>query len=156
MTTKVCVINFGPDTITVQAVDPRNPARVFVEESVFPGQVSDNVYVHNTQVLRVLEGRLPGMPNDEGRPDVTQDTATLPTIPAREPAYCEVEGCILQEISGEIVCKRDGCPHRKERVRVPMSDATGTVYSHPDCVHVYCSQPEVCRKLADGCQFTRT
>lgn len=53
MTTKVKVVNFGPDVIELQTQSGNNtPVPI---GTVYPGDVSSSVYLHSSQDLKIVE-----------------------------------------------------------------------------------------------------
>lgn len=56
MTTKIHVVNFGPDAVNVSAVDPETNVKIDSGENVrlYPQQ-SCEIYVHDSQAVRVVE-----------------------------------------------------------------------------------------------------
>lgn len=67
MTTKVRVINFGPDPVKVKCVETGDREKVFSEQPVSPGSVSGEIYVHLHQDIVIEEQRVPG-PSNPPRP----------------------------------------------------------------------------------------
>lgn len=56
MTTRIHVVNFGPDVINVTAVDPETNIKIDSGENaqLYP-QHSCDIYVHSSQAVRVIE-----------------------------------------------------------------------------------------------------
>lgn len=53
MTTKVKIINFGPDPVELQFVSPSGATSNI--GTVYPQQVSSDVYLYSTQDLKIVE-----------------------------------------------------------------------------------------------------
>lgn len=42
-----------------------------------------------------------------------------------------------------------------DRLDPPRPAPRVDIYSHPKCVHVYCSMPDICKELPDGCAVVK-
>lgn len=56
MTTRIHVVNFGPDAVNVSAVDPETNVKIDSGENArLYSQQSCEIYVHDSQAVRVVE-----------------------------------------------------------------------------------------------------
>jgi hypothetical protein len=59
MTTRVHIVNFGPDAVNIEMLDPQTgqKAGVSIPDQILYSQQSSDIYVHDTQAFTVVEAK---------------------------------------------------------------------------------------------------
>lgn len=55
MTTHVRIINFGPDKVELQKINPKTGLSAGESEFLYAGQVSSALYLHDSQDVKLIE-----------------------------------------------------------------------------------------------------